>query len=56
MFVGEHAALVGLNADAFQVEALGVRTTTDSHQHVVSLQGFSGATCGRLQAQADAIS
>ncbi|MNN55061.1 hypothetical protein D3C81_1699160 [compost metagenome] len=55
VIVAQHAALVGRQAHAFQVQALGVRATTDGYQHVVGLQGLCVATGGRLQGQADAV-
>ncbi|MNZ88446.1 hypothetical protein D3C78_1073390 [compost metagenome] len=55
MLIGEHAALVGFQANVFQAQTLGIRTTTDSDQHIVGLQAFTGTTCGRLQAQADTL-
>ncbi|MNG76938.1 hypothetical protein D3C79_354770 [compost metagenome] len=55
MLVAEHAALVGFQAHAFQVQPFGIRAAADSHQHVIGLQRFCGTTGGRLQRQADAI-
>ncbi|MCY1443479.1 hypothetical protein D9M71_598970 [compost metagenome] len=55
VLIGEHAALVGFQADIFQAQALGIRTTADSDQHIVRLQAFTGTAGGRFQAQADTL-
>ncbi|MNS24025.1 hypothetical protein D3C72_558570 [compost metagenome] len=51
LFVGEHAAFVGAQADVLQTEALGVRATTDGHQHVIGFQQLGSAASGRLDAE-----
>src|SRR5690606_27526290 len=50
-FVGEHAAGIGGQADAFQAEAFGVGAAADGYQHVVGLEGFRQAAGGGLDGQ-----
>ncbi|MCY1432238.1 hypothetical protein D9M71_482290 [compost metagenome] len=53
--VAEHAALVGFQAHAFQVQPLGIGPAADGDQYVVGLQCFCAAAGGRFQGQAYAI-
>ncbi|MNH00220.1 hypothetical protein D3C79_594070 [compost metagenome] len=53
--VAEHAALVGFQAHAFQVQPFGIGAAANGDQYIVGLQRFCGATGGRLQGQVHAI-
>jgi len=55
LFVGEHAALVSAQADVLQSEALGIRTTTDSDQHVIGFKQLGRTASGRLDAELHAV-
>ena len=55
LFIGEHAALVGAQADVFQAQALGVRTSTNRHQYVIRFEQFRRAARRRLNAELHAV-
>ncbi len=55
MVVGDHAALVGNDADALQAQALGERTAADGDQHVVGLDRLGGAAGDGLDRQLHAL-